>query len=694
MRNGPTVNDPTLASEDIGAVPGPEAVRAQLERILASPQFANAPSMGKMLRFVVEHALDGTADRLKEYTLGVEVFGRGGDFDPRQDTIVRVQGHRLRERLGHYYSHDGVDDPLGIELPKGHYVPAFRWREQAPAAAAIPAPAPDTTQPAPAGPRRWTPVGLVLGLTALLSVGLFAAWLHNDREATALAKLPTTPVAASLTTQPQASLAVLPFVDLSQARDQEYLADGLAEEILNQLAQVPALKVIGRTSSFSFKGRNQDLREIGRKLGVAHLLEGSVRRDGRQLRITTQLIRADDGSHLWSKTYARELRDVFAVQEEIARDVATALSVKLDAVVFNREQGGTTNVDAYDRYLRWRNLEARELYDPEHLRERKQLALEMVRLDPKFLLGWDKLASSLESAYRAGGRQDEQLRVEIEQARAQIARIAPDSWLARRDRANALWRAGKRVEAIALMKEVMDSGPLSKERYWDYGYMIFAVGHLDDVISIDERLRVVDPLSLDVSRSIHYDYLARRRYQDADAEYLRGLALEGNQSDTTYAAFLRQLAGKRPGGIEELTALHRRLLREDASGDLPPAFRDLDKVLDDREAMLALVHKSLADEISFDFGGDIWAGIADALGDADLAVAALRRSMESKEGFREGTMHQDFYSSLWILPYSGIRAHPEFKKLLIETGVADYWWKTGKWGHGCEPVGKEDFQCS
>ena len=204
----------------------------------------------------------------------------------------------------------------------------------------------------------------VVMVAALLAVLAAAWWWRTGHQVAA----PVAPVSA------QPSLAVLPFADLSRARDQEYLADGLAEEILNQLAQSPALRVVGRTSSFSFKGRNEDLRAIGRKLGVDHLLEGSVRKDGDHLRVTAQLVRADDGIHLWSKSYARELRDVFAVQEEISRDVAQALSVKLDVAKFNRDQGGTTSVEAYERYLRWRGIGMRELFDFEHDRERLQLA--------------------------------------------------------------------------------------------------------------------------------------------------------------------------------------------------------------------------------------------------------------------------------------------------------------------------------
>ena len=130
-------------------------------------------------------------------------------------------------------------------------------------------------------------------------------------------------------TEADKSIAVLPFVDMSAAKDQEYFSDGLSEELLNLLAKIPELKVIGRTSSFSFKGKNEDLRNIAQKLGVAHILEGSVRKDGNKIRVTAQLIRATDGSHLWSETYDRDLEDLFKLQDEIAGVVVKQLKLKL-----------------------------------------------------------------------------------------------------------------------------------------------------------------------------------------------------------------------------------------------------------------------------------------------------------------------------------------------------------------------------
>lgn len=536
---------------------------------------------------------------------------------------------------------------------------------------------------------RW-PI-LVAILAAPLLTFAVLTWLPREDKGTATP--PTAARTPDLTPQP--SLAVLPFADLSQARDQEYLADGLAEEIISQLAQAPPLRVVGPRSSFSFKGKDEDLRAIGQKLDVAYLLEGSVRKDGDRLRVTAQLVRARDGTHLWSKTYASQLRDIFAMQEEISRDVALALSVKLDVAKFNREQGGTTNVEAYERFLRWRNISMMEQTDFVYDRERLQLAREMVALDPQCVLCWDALARSLVSmAQEVGDGPAEQLRAEARAVRGRIARIAPDSWVAKRDLSNALWRQGNRVEAIKLAKQIVDSGPLTKERAWDYAYMIYAMGDLEGTIALVEQVRALEPRALFLSRDLQFDYTAARRYEDAEAEYQRGRELEGSQMEPDYVAFFRQLAGKRPGGLQELRAMHQRLLKK--NGDYnTPFFRELGARLDDREAMLALVRKALADG---SYGADadfayIWTNVADALGNTELAVVSLRRDLEAQKGFKDGTMEQFPYVAFWNSPYSNLRAHPDYKTLLIEGGIAEYWRQTGKWGDGCEPVGEDDFQC-
>lgn len=560
----------------------------------------------------------------------------------------------------------------------------------------LPKPAADPQKPEPIASRRRRPRLAAVAIAVVL-VSSSSAWLLRKRDQApppANADASTSAATASAT-QARPSLAVLPFADLSQARDQDYLADGLAEEILNQLAQSPSLRVVGRTSSFSFKGKHEDLRDIGRQLGVAYLLEGSVRKQGQQLRVTAQLVRADDGSHLWSKTYARELRDVFAVQDELARDVAQALSVTLDVAKFNREQGGTTNVDAYQRYLRWRSIAMHEQFDFAHDRERLQLAREMVALDPACVLCQDALASSLNTLARElGDTQAAPLHAEAKQVRARIAASAPDSWVARRDHSNQLWREGKRAEAIALAQQIMEQGPLNKERVWDYAYMIYAMGHIDETIALVEQVRAVEPKALFLSRDLQYDYTAARRYADAEAEYQRGRSLDGSQLDPDYVAFIRQLAGKRAGGIAELRGLHGRMLGQSKEFDTP-FFRDLGRALDDRGAMVALLRKALSTP-AYAGAADqryVVTSVADALGEAGLAAAALRQELQAQPGYKQGQMAQFPYVAFWNAPYSGLRARPEFKALLIQAGVVDYWRQSGRWGDGCKPLGADDFQC-
>jgi len=532
-------------------------------------------------------------------------------------------------------------------------------------------------------------------LTLLLLLGGGAFWYYQwttdgDKDAAPTTADTNGPPTSSAAPDARPSVAVLPFADLSQSRDQEYLGDGLAEEILNQLAQVPALRLVGRTSSFSFKGKNEDLRAIGSKLGVAHLLEGSVRKDGDQLRVTAQLVRADDGSHLWSKTYARELREVFKVQDEIARDVAQALSVKLDAVTLNRAQGGTTNIDAYDRYLRWRQLFLTDQWGEDYERQRVQLAREAVAFDPEFVLAWDALATSLHNlSYQVDEAQAGRLRAEVEQIRVRIAQLAPDHWSVKRERAYELWREGKRAEAIAVAKEIKDSGPLTYEHAVPYAYLIFAAGHLDEAVAVDEQFRAIEPLAMSHSRNLQFDYTAARRYDEAEAEYRRSLSLEGSRMAPVGLAFERMLAQK-DADLEALRELHGQLVHE-IGDSVPPYFRALGAVLHDRDAMLAILHKAAADP-AYRGNYPVWF-LADVLGEADLAAAWLREDMERRKGFKEGHIDYYGYYELWLASYSGLRAHPEFKKLLIETGLAAYWRQTGKWGDACKPVGANDFQC-
>src|SRR6266487_3923914 len=191
---------------------------------------------------------------------------------------------------------------------------------------------------------------------------------------------------------PEKSIAVLPFVNMSSDRENEYFVDGLTEEILNRVAQINELKVPGRTSCFAFKDKNADLRQVGASLGVAHVLEGSVRKSGERLRITAQLVRTHDGYHLWSQSFDRKLDDVFAIQEEIARSIADALSVQLKVGSVGEVERPTQDMRAYDNYLQARTLITQR--SPTNVRSAIPLLEAAVQRDPAFAKAWAALAQA------------------------------------------------------------------------------------------------------------------------------------------------------------------------------------------------------------------------------------------------------------------------------------------------------------
>jgi TolB-like protein/DNA-binding winged helix-turn-helix (wHTH) protein/tetratricopeptide (TPR) repeat protein len=221
---------------------------------------------------------------------------------------------------------------------------------------------------------------------AFVALALAAAYFMGDKvwllkEITVRGELPA-----------EKSIAVLPFADMSEKMDQEYFSDGLAEELIAQLANAPGLKVIARTSSFSFKGKSDDIPTIAAKLNVANLLEGSVRRSGNHLRVSTQLIRADSGQRLWSETFDREFKDVFTIQDEIGAAVVTALKVQLNGGSTAARGHGTTNPEAYNVYLLGRQLYTqRTIPTSRQAIEAYQNAIE---LDPHYADAYADLAMS------------------------------------------------------------------------------------------------------------------------------------------------------------------------------------------------------------------------------------------------------------------------------------------------------------
>jgi len=335
-----------------------------LDLILASKAFAGVERPSRFLRHLVESTLAGQSAILKESLLGVQVFGRDPSWDPRADPVVRQEAARLRKRLARYYQ--TASPEVRIEVPVGTYVPVFQG-----------APAPKAA-PRKSGPLwRWF-------AAALLALAALAGALKLFR--TFAAAHPS-------------SIAVLPFTSLGADPSKEYFADGLTDEITDQLVRAQSLRVVARTSAFMFKGKRADIREVARQLKVTHVLEGSVEWSGEQLRISAHLERASDGSHVWSGTYDRQAKDLLTVQSEIAEAVARALQVSSGMTPAPRH---IPSQEAHDLFLH-ATYELQAL-TPDAVRRAEQDLERVVRIDPEYAAAWCRLGQAKYRMSPAVGR--------------------------------------------------------------------------------------------------------------------------------------------------------------------------------------------------------------------------------------------------------------------------------------------------
>src|SRR5262245_19409393 len=279
------------------------AIREQLARILKSGPFHQAPRRQRFLEYIVNETLAGRRARLKAYNIALEVCHRPNTFDSNVDPLVRVEAARLRDRLREYYEGDGQNDPVRIDLPKGTYSPQIEFRHE-----------------------------------GVLQIA------HEKGP-------PIQEVSSSIP-----SVAVLPFDDLSADQNLGYWGDGLAEDIITALSRFPDLAVVARGSSFAYKGKAVDIRQVGRELGVGYVVEGSVRKDGNKLRIVSQLIDTKNGEEVWAERFDRSGMDPWALQDEITGMIVSAMTGETGALkqAQYRQAWGkaATTLEEYDYYLR------------------------------------------------------------------------------------------------------------------------------------------------------------------------------------------------------------------------------------------------------------------------------------------------------------------------------------------------------
>jgi TolB-like protein/DNA-binding winged helix-turn-helix (wHTH) protein len=350
------------------------------------------------------------------------------------------------------------------------------------------------------------------------------------------------------------SIAVLPFADLSPGKDQEYFSDGLSEQLINDLAKVSGLKVVGRSSAFQFKGKNEDLRNVARKLGVANVLEGSVRREGNHVRISAELTKADDGFQLWSQTYDREMKDIFAVQDEIARATTEALQVKL--LGSNGQPVPSTlhsaNPEAYQAYLQANYLFGRG-QSKEDFGKALAYADTAIKLDEKYAPAWALRASvqnrivgldqtdTAEGIQRARGDAGRAIALDptsasgyLALARTQIdydwdwdaanidlakaAALEPGSVEVFRIRSRLSWVSGDLDQAVKLAEQVAALEPLRSNSYLGLGHLLYLAGRYDEAQKELQKALDLNPQATFAHYTLGKILIAERKSQLALAE--------------------------------------------------------------------------------------------------------------------------------------------------------------------------------
>ena len=583
-----------------------QAIRQELSRILSSTLFARSERLCRFLTFSVEKALQGESDRVKEYVVGVEAFGRGPSFDPRIDPVVRVEARRLRQRLKAWYDGEGRDAAVRIELPRGGYAAVF-------------ADLPD-------------------------------------------GKAPIKPAIA------QKTVAVLPFANLNSGSDLDYLCDGITEELIHALTKVRDLRVVAWNSASRMKGREQDLAAIREQLQVETILRGSVRCLGERRRITAQLIDAASGYYLWSEAWDRSAADVFAVEEDIAQAIVNTLRVRLWPEARTRLTPKATSVECYNLYLKGRFQWNKR--SPEGLRTGLRCFEEAIAIDPDWALGWAGIGDSYavladyglldqEAAVPAANRAAQKA-VELDPALAEA--YATLGLL--RSRYDWKWD-----EALRCFRKAIELNPgYATAHHWYAVDYLAMVGHLDEALSEIDLAISLDPLSAIAQEGRGFLLMLAGRYDESirqlealaefDPSFHKAWTSQGRvytqKGDYTKAIAMhekaRALAGDLPSLLGALGQAYALAGETERAREL---LRRIEGISNARQRTGASRGPAVP--------ATAFAIIHIGLGEYDQALAWLERAMDQR---------QMPLSALKVHPvYNPLRGRPRFQALLERIGL-------------------------
>jgi TolB-like protein len=522
-------------------------------------------------------------------------------------------------------------------------------------------PATDPTAPPPSLLGRGT--AFVAGSLVLVGMGLGAGWLLFPADAPDPPDLAN----AAATAPTPVSIAVLPFLNMSADPDNEYFAEGIAEELLNVLVRVEGLGVASRTSSFAYRGREIGAVAIARELNVGHILEGSVRKEGNRVRVTVQLIDAANDRHLWSETYDRELTSIFEIQDEIANAIVAALRGTLGTDQAERTvtvRADTENLDAYEIYLKARALFVTRTDLPESMR----LFERVVDLDPAFARGWEGLAG-VNAVIESWGIQDRDYTTLATEAADRALALDPSLSMPWAVRALIATRTHPidYARVLRMFDRAIAADPANASTYLWRGISWVNLGFFDRAIADQDRCLALDPAYENCRRWKALSTLFKGDVDAALELFEQGLINGFGSSRGT--SFVEPLF-VRHGPV---TAL---LLMQDPDEPVP---QDL------RHAILAVLA-----------GGDPPAD-ARALVDREDIHARVRpyyylllRRFDlaaDADGLSATTV------AFWDPAYTGLRGSPAFERILDRLGIAAYWREHGH-PPQCRPRGRADFDCS